>query len=461
MAYTSVKAQEIARQQYELANLIRAGEEEQVLAMFFRNEHSRSALSAVLGEACFTQQRTMAMWLAMQRLEERSKPIDVVSCASESRVVANEKKFEVKLKPQDFGELLKIELPPDIEVTANMLKSTAEARALFDFFRWGIDGLQNYMEPETLVREAQNRLAGIIPQREDTRVHYGENMEAGIMASVKARREAFRRGESVYVDFPWASWNNSIGIHTPGKLLMIAMPDGSGKSTVGAQIAWHVAERMKRHAFVIALEDGIDSIEGRIAARIAGIPYNKFMIGDITDEQEEKLANGMKSYPHRLHFVTMPGASTDEVIREMQLQHLNGKLEVAIIDYLNAMVPSARNVKLYGGLYNSQKGDANDLVAFSTSRRVPIITLDQMNKGFMKLSAKEKKEQGRSNIFGGSGKFHAAQIVLLGENSGPPAEDAKYDMVKWYIDKSNNGKKQFEFAQQMQHGRYVLNDIGV
>jgi replicative DNA helicase len=461
---TIVKRQDVDRARLVTEGLARPDEEVQMLAMIYRAKpEDRAAIVSKLNENAFFDTHTRIQFLALRRMIERSKDIDMLTLASESRRITIEQKVDVKVTPKDFGDLSKIELPTDPEATARTLNNIALLRDMFEFGRWIVKGVQDLPDTEELekiIGEAQQKLTGIKPPRPDNRVRYGEEMPEKMMTNIRERRELFKNGQSVFINFPWDSWNQNIGIHKPGKLLMIAMPDGSGKSTVGAQIAWHVAEKLKHDCFIIALEDGIDSIEGRIASRIAGINYNKYLIGDITDQEEGNLERALMNFPKRLHFATMPGASSDEVIREMELQHMNGRLQVAIIDYFNAMSPSARNVKLYGGLYNSQKGDANDLVAFSTANKVPILTLDQMNKGFMKLSSKERKEQGRSNIFGGSGKFHASETVILGENTGPQAEDQPFDMIKWWVDKCNNGKKQFEFSQTMLHGRYVVQDIG-
>jgi len=461
---TIVKRQDVDRARLVTEGLARPDEEVQMLAMIYRAKpEDRAAIVSKLNENAFFDTHTRIQFLALRRMIERSKEIDPISTAAESRRISIEQRLDIKLSPKDFGDLSKIELPTDPEATARTLNNIALLRDMFEFGRWIVKGVQDLPDTEELekmIGEAQQKLTGIKPPRPDNRIHYGDEMPQKLMANIRERRELFKSGHSVFINFPWNSWNDHVGIHTPGKLLMVAMPDGSGKSTVGAQIAWHVAEKLKHEVFIIALEDGIDSIQGRIASRVAGINYNRFLIGDITDQEEETLEKSLMNFPKRLHFAIMPGASSDEVIREMELQHMNGRLQVGIIDYFNAMAPSARNVKLYGGLYNSQKGDANDLVAFSTANKVPIITFDQMNKGFMKLSKKEKKEQGRGNIFGGSGKFHASQIVILGENEGPQAEDQQFDMIKWWIDKSNNGKKQYEFTQEMVHGRYILKDIG-
>lgn len=440
---------------------VKLKEEEEVLSAIMNQRDRSAAVVESTTESHMSEERSRIMFLAMQRLAERAGTMDIVDLAGESRRIAGERGVELSLSPKDFADLRNLPPPQDIESSVRQLDAAYRSRQIIDFALWAMDEAQNFPDIEQFLNTAQERLVGIRPPRQDSRVHYGTDMADGIMRNIDRRVEARASGKTLYVDFPWASWNRQIGIHTPGKLLLMVMPDGAGKSTYGVQIAEHTAKR-DLETYFIALEDDEDSIQGRLVARYAGFPYHKFIVGDISRTERihiEQMVRG--NMPPKLHFLTLPGASAQEILRELETQALcKKKAQAVVIDYLEALTPSGRTLKIHTDFYNAQGADMNNFSAYSSANGVPFICLDQMTKESVGLTYQEKRKKGRAMIAGSVYKSRVSSIIVMGENAGYSDGDGTASMNLW-VEKSNNGKRLGEIKQELHGPTYTVRDRGL
>jgi replicative DNA helicase len=443
---------------YEKRGFVRPIEEDQALATVFRDRDRRIEIMSSLAETRFSSERTQIMFAAMQRLAERNMDIDAFAGAREARTIAKERKLDIKLEPRDFGKLLDVPPPDDLEVSMRQLYAADQSRQIVDFAAWAIDRAENYVDINEFVNAAQEKLSGFKKPQQDTRVHYGTEMTDSIMRNVKERKAARAAGKTLYIDWPWDTWNRQVGIHTPGKIFLFAMPDGHGKSTYGVQIAEHQARR-GLETFVIALEDTIDSIQARLVAKYAHIPFARFITGEISDDEEKRIEQAMRQNLHpKLHFLTMPGASASEILHELEIQTMSGhKPQAVIIDYLEALSPSGKSMKTHGNFYDAQGADVMNFVAYSSTNGVPFMCFDQMRKDFLSLTSSEKEKRGRSLIAGSVDKSRASAIIVIGENGGTDEKTGQAGISLW-VDKANNSQAQRKMNQWLHGPTYTVID---
>lgn len=453
---------------YQRYQLVRPEDEEAVLnAILSPDKEMRVQLISALDESNFYDKENKVKFLSSQRQAGRARDLnDNIALAAEARRIVTERRIkDVNLHPGDFGKMRKAKPTSDIEEAVRNLKQADLGRQIVEAATWALDEVQSgTMELDALIEGWKDKISGIVPPKPDRRIHYGHDMVDSIVANIKTRKAARAAGKILYIDFPWDSWNRQIGMHVPGKILLFAMPDGHGKSTFGVQMAEHLAGDRDLETFIIALEDNIDSIQARLVAKHCRIPFARFIAGDISDEEEVAIERIMRDkMPRKLHFLTMPGASASEVLRELETQTFcNHKPQAVIIDYLEALRPSGKSMREHNNdLYSAQGADIMDFVAYSSAESVPFVCFDQLRKDFLGLPEKEKRKRGRSMIAGSVDKSRASQIIIIGENKGPKDGDTTsgISQLELWVDKANNSSPNRKLDQYLHGPTYTIKDM--
>lgn len=133
-----------------------------------------------------------------------------------------------------------------------------------------------------------------------------------------------------------------------------------------------------RNVLLISLEMSEFMYAKRISAQVTQIPHNqlctytselKEQIKHIEKKLESKLV--IKEYPPK----TITVRHIDSYITK--LQHKGFKPEVVVIDYINLLKPTTKNVNSY----ESVKEVAEQLRALSFKYNIPFVTASQLNRG--------------------------------------------------------------------------------
>lgn len=215
-------------------------------------------------------------------------------------------------------------------------------------------------------------------------------------------------------NWPWASWNEYIDPIEAGILVVIAGPDGSGKTTYAENIAEYWARKGQRVAFVHFELSKIIMLDRRAVRHTAIARRQLKLAGELTTKDLADLEAAKRrllAWPGEITYLHTPGKSIELVVRELGKLRTAGKCDVAVIDYLEKAAPSSAQLKAYGA--NQFQREANDvdlLKNFSEEHGVPMLLLSQFNKAGKAVSFADLD---RGAIRGAGEKTEKANVVVL------------------------------------------------
>ncbi len=232
-----------------------------------------------------------------------------------------------------------------------------------------------------------------------------------------ARRIALSQlpeSERKQFNWPWMSWNSLIDPIEAGILVLLAGPDGSGKTTYAECVAEYWARRGQKVVFVHFELSKIIMLDRRAARHTAIARRQLKLAGELTTKDladiERHKAELLK-WPGEVTYLHTPGKSMELVIRELTALQAAGQCDVAIIDYLEKAAPAAAQLKAFGSNYFQREANDVELVkTFSEGQGIPVLMLSQFNKSGKQSSFGDLD---KGAVRGAGEKTEKANVVIL------------------------------------------------
>lgn len=163
----------------------------------------------------------------------------------------------------------------------------------------------------------------------------------------------------------------------PKTLTCLAGQVNIGKSIFLGNIAANMVMKNK-NVLLVSLEMSEFMYAKRISAQLTQIPHNTLKL--YTDELKQQLIQIEKQLESKL--VVKEYAPKTVTVRHIdgymtKLSHKGFKPEVVVIDYINLLKPTTKNVNSY----ESVKEIAEQLRALAFKYNIPIVTATQLNRG--------------------------------------------------------------------------------
>ena len=161
-----------------------------------------------------------------------------------------------------------------------------------------------------------------------------------------ARRIALSQlpeNERKLLNWPWQSWNNLIDPIEAGILVVLAGPDGAGKTTYAENIAEYWAKRGQQVVFVHFELSRLIMLDRRAVRHTAIARRQLKLAGELTARELSDLEEAKRrllAWPGGITYLHTPGKSIELVVRELARLQAAGKCDVAVIDYLEKAAPS-------------------------------------------------------------------------------------------------------------------------
>jgi replicative DNA helicase len=215
------------------------------------------------------------------------------------------------------------------------------------------------------------------------------------------------------LDWPWTSWNKLIDPLEPGILAVITAPDGMGKTIYAELIAEHWASHKNRVVYV-HYELSKEVMMLRRTARHASLTIRDQKNGKLTTTQENAIAEShkrLRSWGGEISYLHTPGWTMERTTAELTKLHSEGNCDAVIIDYLEKVAASRRQMNMFGNdIYSREADNVEQLKIFSETTGVPIVQVAQMNK---EGKGETKKTVDRNAIRGSGQKSEKSNIVIL------------------------------------------------
>jgi len=189
--------------------------------------------------------------------------------------------------------------------------------------------------------------------------------------------------------FPWRSWNEKIDSLEEGMLGLVTAPDGQGKTIYAEMIAEFWA--MKKHRVVfVHYELNRKLMMLRRMARHASVTAREIKSGRLSLDDKKRIEmirprltawNGSITYLHT------PGWTMERTVAELAKLHAEGLCDVVVLDYLEKVAASSRQLKMFGSNLNQREADnVEQLKNFAETTGAPVLEIAQMSKEGKKTS---------------------------------------------------------------------------
>ena len=262
--------------------------------------------------------------------------------------------------------------------------------------------------------------------------------------------------ERKVLSWPWNSWNKRIDPLEPGMLGVIAAPDGVGKTIIVESIAEHWAKQKNKIVFV-HYELNRKLMMLRRTSRHSLLTTTQIKSGELTQDQKNKIAMiepRLREWEGQISYLHTPGWSMEKTLAELRKLVADQECDAVIIDYLEKVAPSKKQIQLFGAQHNQREANNVELLKnFSEATEVPVMMVAQMNKAG---KSTEFSKVDRTAMRGAGEKSEKANLVILATRER--TNDGYSDIVNMLVDKNTMGATG-TFQQVMKAEYFTIADI--
>lgn len=233
------------------------------------------------------------------------------------------------------------------------------------------------------------------------------------MLAEYARLAAIPPAERKQLTWPWSSWNRMIDVMEPGMLAAITAPDGLGKTIYGESIVEHWARNGHKTVFV-HYELNRRLMMLRRLSRHASVTSREIKEWTLTPGQEadvRRVRPLLESWEGCITYLHTPDWTMERTVAELRKLRADGQCDAVVLDYLEKVSASTRQLKLFGtNFYQREADNVEQLKNFSESTDTPVVMIAQMSKAGKQTSF---KDMDRTDIRGAGEKSDKANLVVL------------------------------------------------
>ena len=163
----------------------------------------------------------------------------------------------------------------------------------------------------------------------------------------------------------------------PADMIVIAGRPSSGKTTLGMNIADHVAQTSGKHVMVFSLEMPEDQLTRRLLASNGMVNMTKINNADLDDDDWGRLSMATSKLIESKMLIDDAGGLTPSELRSRSKRaHKENELGLILIDYLGLM-----RVPQLAGNRNAEISEISQSVKeLAKELNVPVIVLSQLNR---------------------------------------------------------------------------------
>jgi len=204
------------------------------------------------------------------------------------------------------------------------------------------------------------------------------NMNQALNSALDKIEEAQARGGSITgLSTGFADLDKLTSGLQPADMIVIAGRPSSGKTTIGLNIADHVAQTSGKHVMVFSLEMPEDQLTRRLLASNGMVNMTKINNANLDDDDWGRLSMATGKLMESKMLIDDAGGLTPSELRSRAKRaHKENELGLIIIDYLGLM-----RVPQLAGNRNAEISEISQSVKeLAKELNVPVIVLSQLNR---------------------------------------------------------------------------------
>lgn len=226
-------------------------------------------------------------------------------------------------------------------------------------------------------------------------------------ARERAALPADQRRELVW---PWDSWRQYLEPLEPGMLAVLSGADSTGKTIYAENIAEYWAKSGFQVLFA-HFELNKRIMWHRRASRYTTLDFRTLRQGALGyDEQLDSAHRKLRNWQGGVNYLHTPGWTVDQLATEAVKRQSEGLCDVLVIDYLEKMASSERQVKMFNGQTQREADTVERLKILSESYDLPVFLLSQFSKAGKET---DFSELDRNAMRGAGEKAERSNIIIL------------------------------------------------
>lgn len=214
----------------------------------------------------------------------------------------------------------------------------------------------------------------------------------------------------------------------PHQAVVIAGRPGMGKTSLGMQIGFRVAQFSSKPSLFFSLEMSARELSSRLIAGLARVPKWRLKKGDLNPQDHIRLRSAAVSLERARVRILDRGATPLSVVAATSRTEaaLNGNLSCIVIDYLQLMPGSDRKENREQNVSANMAG----LKALAKELDIPVIVLSQLNRS---VEARDDKRPNLSDLRESGAIEQDADIVMFVYRDGyydkPPQTSGASEII--------------------------------
>lgn len=358
-------------------SLIDLDAERSVLGSLLIDKDAIVKISDKLIAEDFAAQQHQYIYVAVQKLYEHRKDIDVLTLANELKA---EKRLDDAGGASYITELTNyVPTAAHVETYAALVLDKSIRRQLFKLHK----------ELQARVLDETKEIKDVLEATETEIMKVGQHqVEQSVVSIEDILESSFERLDALHKDK-----QKLRGIPTGFKdldqllaglqrsdLIVIAARPAMGKTAFSLNLAHNVAVQAKEPVLIFSLEMSKDQLVDRLLSMESGVDAWALRTGNLTDNDFEKLAGAMGTLSEApIYIDDSPGITVSELRTKARREAHQHPLGLIIVDYLQLMTGGdkysgmANRVQEISEISRGLKGIAREL-------NVPLIALSQLSR---------------------------------------------------------------------------------
>ncbi len=191
------------------------------------------------------------------------------------------------------------------------------SRVKYDLFTDSVANLQNLLLDKN-IEKAESILFDLVQETGSLNLNTASTVRTGL----SQRKEAYINAKRNKGKIGFQLGVSKIDDHLGGlrdEMFVIMGKVGVGKTYLGLMFTIHIWTQHKVPVVIVTNELSTDAIKGRIDSLVAGFPYKRYRLGQLTTEEEVSLLNLKEVYKDlpELHVISGAGKTVSEIEYEI------------------------------------------------------------------------------------------------------------------------------------------------
>ena len=320
--------------------------------------HSREAEEAVIGSILINPEayydvaeflqgedfyihRHRWIWQSFSRLQQNRTPIDSLTVMEEldqqgqlaeiggaSYITSLINSVPSSLHAISYGRIVE-----ETAVRRRMLAAANKIAKLAYEEETGLEAVMDDAEKAVFGVSERRLTRDLAPIQQVLSEYYDE------ISELAGKDEEIRGVPTGFIDI-----DNLLGGLQPSDLLIIAGRPGMGKTGFALTLAKNAALTHKKHVAIFSLEMGNDQLVQRLLAQETGIDSQRLRMGKLEEDEWSLFTHAIEVLSDTTIFLDdTPGITPLQLRTKCRRLHLEHRLDLVIVDYLQLMSGDTRN----------------------------------------------------------------------------------------------------------------------